>query len=44
MQQQTLEMPLVIGFLPAFHHIAYVLVFLISLALIWQGAADCWPA
>ena len=27
-----------------FYRIAYVLVFLISLALIWQGAADYWPA
>ncbi len=27
-----------------FYQIAYVLVFLISLALIWQGAADYWPA
>jgi uncharacterized protein len=27
-----------------FYRIAYVLVFLISLALIWQSAADYWPA
>jgi uncharacterized protein len=27
-----------------FYRIAYVLVFLISLALIWLGAADYWPA
>ena len=27
-----------------FYQIAYVLVFLISLALIWQSAADYWPA